>query len=250
MATELPPFDDLGEAIREGRPLRPAKAYRILFAEAGINFRSVDVADPKPTGAHILTASGLPSTPDYSLFAILPSGDFEEVSLNEPFDLRPRGAERFIGFKTDREYKLTLNGHVMEWGKPAIAGTVLYGLAKAGPDEAVFLEEGAGGLRLIEPAELVDLTPPGVERFRTGPKPRPNYEIIVNSRAHVVHDKTISFEQVVKLAFPGPQPPETRYSMTYSHAASVPHAGELGPGGSVEVKKEGTVFNVTPTTKS
>ena len=38
--------------------------------------------------------------------------------------------------------------------------------------------------------------------------------------------------------------------MTYRHAASMPHAGELGAGGSVEVKKKGTVFNVTRTVQS
>ena len=58
-------------------------------------------------------------------------------------------------------------------------------------------------------------------------------------------------EQVVKLAFPdaGTQP-NVVYSMTYRNAASKPHAGELGTGGSVEVKKEGTIFNVTPTVQS
>jgi hypothetical protein len=37
--------------------------------------------------------------------------------------------------------------------------------------------------------------------------------------------------------------------MTYRHAASVPHAGELGAGGFVDVK-QGTVFNVYLTIKS
>ncbi|WP_244646454.1 multiubiquitin domain-containing protein, partial [Bradyrhizobium campsiandrae] len=41
----------------------------------------------------------------YSLIAILPSGDFEDVRLNEPFDLRERGAERFIAFQTDRGFQ-------------------------------------------------------------------------------------------------------------------------------------------------
>ncbi|EQM04945.1 multiubiquitin domain-containing protein [Vibrio parahaemolyticus] len=38
--------------------------------------------------------------------------------------------------------------------------------------------------------------------------------------------------------------------MTYRHAKSKPHAGELAAGGSVIVKKKGTVFNVTATDKS
>ena len=52
------------------------------------------------------------------------------MRLDEPFDLRERGAERFVAFLTDRDFKLTLNDDELRWGKPVISGTVLYGLAK------------------------------------------------------------------------------------------------------------------------
>ena len=77
-----------------------------------------------------------------------------------------------------------------------------------------------------------------------------NTEIIVNSRPREIHGHEASFEQVVQLAFPGGAADQnTVYSMTYRHAASNPHAGELGPGGKVEVKN-GTIFNVTRTIRS
>ena len=75
-------------------------------------------------------------------------------------------------------------------------------------------------------------------------------EIVVNARKRTVKGKTVSFEQIVQLAFPGSHEPDATFSMTYRHAASEPHAGELGAGGHVEVKKEGTVFNVTKTIRS
>lgn len=81
-------------------------------------------------------------------------------------------------------------------------------------------------------------------------KPPLTFEIRVNSRPHAVPHRLVSFEEVVELAFPGPHPPTMQFSMTYRHAASFPHAGELGPGGTVDVKREGTTFNVTPTDKS
>lgn len=75
-------------------------------------------------------------------------------------------------------------------------------------------------------------------------------EIIVNSRPREIPGKVAGFEQVVQLAFPGGATDQnTVYSMTYRHAAAHPHAGELGPGGKVEVKN-GTVFNVTRTVRS
>jgi hypothetical protein len=76
------------------------------------------------------------------------------------------------------------------------------------------------------------------------------YEIIVNSRPKTVPERFVTFEQVVQLAFPGQHGPQIEFSMTYRHAASAPHAGELAAGGKIEVKHKGTVFNVTRTDKS
>ena len=71
----------------------------------------------------------------------------------------------------------------------------------------------------------------------TGPAPQAGdndadteTEIIVNARPREVPGHTVTFEQIVQIAFPGPQPPNTVFSMTYRNAASKPHAGELGPG--------------------
>ncbi|HUB97424.1 MAG TPA: multiubiquitin domain-containing protein [Stellaceae bacterium] len=244
---ELLDYDDLGDALREGRALRPAREYRFLLAQGDLNFQSRVVSDPVPLGRQLLEAAALDPRDGYSLVAILPSGDFEEVRLDEPFDLRERGAERFIAFLTDRDFKLTLNDHELLWGKPVISGTILYGLAKPADGEGVFLEVPGGEDRLIEHGELIDLTQPGIERFITA---RLTFEIIVNSRQRTVNARTVTFEQIVQLAFPGQHEPNVVFSMTYRHAASTPHAGELGAGGSVDVKKKGTVFNVTRTVQS
>ena len=244
---ELLDYDDLGDALREGRALRPARGYRFLLAQGDLNFQSRQVSDPVPLGRQLLEAAALDPREGYSLVAILPSGDFEDVRLDEPFDLRERGAERFVAFLTDRDFKLTLNDDELRWGKPVISGTVLYGLAKPSDGEGVFLEVPGGEDRLIEPGELIDLTQPGIERFITA---RKTFEIIVNSRPRTVNARTVTFEQIVQLAFPGQHEPNVVFSMTYRHAASTPHAGELGAGGSVDVKKKGTVFNVTRTVQS
>ena len=242
--------DDLGEALREGRPLRRARSYRFLFAQGDLEFQPLTVADPVPLGRQILEAAGLKPEAGYSLFGILPSGDFEDVRLDEAFDLRQKGAERFVAFLTDRTFKLTLDDTHIEWGKPVMSGKVLYGLAKLGNDEAVFLEVRGGEDRLIDPGEQIDLTKPGIERFITALKRPPTFEIIVNSRPKTVPDRKVTFEQIVQLAFPGNHPVNVVFSMTYRHAASKPHAGELGARGVVEVKQERTVFNVTRTVQS
>jgi hypothetical protein len=75
-------------------------------------------------------------------------------------------------------------------------------------------------------------------------------EIVVNGRGRKVEGTAITFEAVVALAFPGTQPdPNVVFSVTFQRAAQTPTAGELGPGGIVNIKN-GTRFNVTKTTKS
>ncbi len=243
-------YEDVGGALREGRPLRLARAYRIQYAQDNLNFRTLDLADPAPLGRQILEAAGAEPIDEFSLFAILTNGDFEEIRLDERFDLRKGGAERFVGFDSDRIYKLTLDQRQLEWGKPAIKGVYLYKLGEVPKNRAVFLKTREGEPRLIERHELIDLTAPGIEHFITGPKPVTDFEIIVNARPRIVHEEDVTFEQVVAFAFPGAHGPNIMFSVTYRHAASKPHAGELGAGGVVEVKKNGTIFNVTKTDKS
>jgi hypothetical protein len=251
MTTTYTNFDDVGEAIRENRPLRPANSYRIRFGLENTSFSNIDVTDPIPTGRQILASASLDDREGYFLYAILESGDFEEIRLNETFDLRGRGAERFIAFKTDRDYKFTLNGRQLAWGRADILGSVLHDLANAGPDDAVFLEVRGGEDLLISHDEYFNLDAPGVEHFLIAPRPVKSFIIVVNSREEIVKEKLVTFEQVVKLSHPNaPVEANVKFSMTYRNAASLPHAGELGEGGSVEVRKQGTIFNVTRTVQS
>lgn len=76
-----------------------------------------------------------------------------------------------------------------------------------------------------------------------------NYEIVVNGQQEFVADKTVSYDQVVSFAYPTPPSADAVITVTY-RGAQKPKEGSLKPGGTVEVKKEGAVFNVTSTTKS
>ncbi len=77
----------------------------------------------------------------------------------------------------------------------------------------------------------------------------PTFEIIVNARPRTVTGSTVTFEQVVQLAFPGAHDPNVVFDVTFHKAASTPPAGQLGPGGTTTIKN-GTVFNVTRTVQS
>src|SRR5262245_56858635 len=93
VATDYQDIEDIGVAIREGRTVRTARSYRISVSDESLSFRPVVIADPVPLGRQILTAAGFVKFDEYGLFAILPEGDFEDVRLDETFDLRGRTAE-------------------------------------------------------------------------------------------------------------------------------------------------------------
>lgn len=226
-----------------------SRAHSIQFAYDNLIFRSIEIVDPIPLGRQILTAAGINPRDDHSLFAILPSGDFEDIRLDEAFDLRGRGVEKFVGFRTDRDFKLTLNNSQITWGKPAISGSDLYKLANVGNEQAVFLDVRGGTDKLIEPEEMIDLTAPGIERFITAPRPTNEIEIIVNARPKLVSGPNVTFEQIVELVFPGAHNPNFVFTITYRKAPVLPPEGSLSASQSVKIKT-GTIFNVTSTDKS
>ncbi|WP_439590288.1 multiubiquitin domain-containing protein [Hydrogenophaga sp.] len=139
------------------------------MADEQLNERHLDLSDPVPTGRQILQASGVRPVADYSIYAIRPSGEFEDLRLDETYDLRERGAERFVIFQTDRAFKFTIDDRQMEWGKPSISGNILKALAGVPTDTYdVYLEVRGGGQDvLIRDADLIDLSKPGIERFIT-----------------------------------------------------------------------------------
>jgi hypothetical protein len=76
------------------------------------------------------------------------------------------------------------------------------------------------------------------------------FDIVVNGEPKTVDSRTVSYEQVVAIAYPTPPSPESRFTVTYRKAEKKPHEGSLAPGQSVDVKKDGTIFNVKATGKS
>jgi hypothetical protein len=76
------------------------------------------------------------------------------------------------------------------------------------------------------------------------------FVIIVNAAKHTVESPLVSYEQVVGIAYPTPPTPDTRFTVTYRKAIAPSREGSLVAGQSVEVKKEGTIFNVKATGRS
>src|SRR3546814_4196644 len=93
----------------------------------------------------------------------------------------------------------------------------------------------------------IRLSGKGVERVRSRPW---TVHILVNAREHVVGPGTISFEELVALAFPQPPTgPQVCFTVSYRKGPPPRPEGSLLPGQSVHVI-EGMTFHVTATDKS
>lgn len=79
--------------------------------------------------------------------------------------------------------------------------------------------------------------------------PEKAVRIIVNARPHDWSAHEISFDQVVKLAYPVPPSGDPMYTVTYRKGPGPKPEGTMVEGSVVRVK-EGEIFNVSATDKS
>lgn len=89
------------------------------------------------------------------------------------------------------------------------------------------------------------------EHFHSAKAPEKHYIIIVNTEPIVVDHDVLTFDEIVKLAYPVlPTGMDPEFTVTFDHAKSKPHEGALKASGTVIVKKHGTAFDVTHTNRS
>jgi hypothetical protein len=127
-------------------------------------------------------------------------------------------------------------------------GAALYELGKVAPGLDLYREVTGGREDPEVPngPEIIDLKED--EHFHSGP-PKV-YTIIVNGRKKEVLTKTLSFDQVVAMAFnPVPVGPNVQFSVTYRKGPRKNPEGTLTEGETVRIK-DGMIFDVTETNKS
>ncbi|MGA2155925.1 MAG: multiubiquitin domain-containing protein [Bryobacteraceae bacterium] len=127
-------------------------------------------------------------------------------------------------------------------------GTALYALGKVEAGFELF-REVTGDKEdpdVLDGPETIHLKED--QHFHTGE--RKTYTIYVNGQPKVVATKTVTYEQIVALAFPNPHTGQNMlYTVGYEDGPHQNPSGSLMPGGKVRVK-DGMIFNVTPTDKS
>lgn len=162
-------IEDVQDAARGGRAVRSQGPYRIAIGDDKLNYHRAVIDDPVPTGLQILELANARPADEHIVFQMLTNGLLEELRPDETTDLRTAGVEKFLVFKSDRSFRLELDGRVFEWGGTFISGLTLKKLAQVDPTEyGVWLEVRGSEDRAIGDTDLVDLSAQGIERFFTG----------------------------------------------------------------------------------
>ena len=145
------------------------------------------------------------------------------------------------------EVKIFIDQHTYHSPNPT-TGAALYTLGKVDPGLELFREVTGDREDPEVPSGPETVPLKEDEHFHSG-KPK-TYTIYVNGQEKTVTTKTVTYEQIVKLAFPNPIIGQNIiYTVGYEDGPHKNPSGSLMPGGKVYVK-DGMIFDVTPTDKS
>lgn len=139
--------------------------YRVLIADESLNFKKHVFDDPKVLGRQLIEVTGGHPVDEHVAIAILPNGDFEDIRLDESFDLRGRGAEKILVARTDRVFKFKIDDKDLEWPHACISGFVLRKLAKLPANYNLWQEIPGQQDQKIAGSDVINLDKKGVERF-------------------------------------------------------------------------------------
>lgn len=152
----------------KGRKHPPDDVFTIEVGNEALEFRPVELNDPVPTARQIIEAAGFRPAEEHLVFKLSADRRLTELELDQTTDIRGRGHERFLIFKSDRSWRGIIDGKRFEWGARGILGRVLKWLAGVDPEEyGVWVELRDEPDRLIANDEEGSLSTSGVERFRT-----------------------------------------------------------------------------------
>ena len=225
-----------------------SRAFTALIGDENFNFKSVTFDDQKVTGAQIADGFGAHPVEDFVVMAQLANLEIEPLRTNEPADLNK--TTRFFVIKGGSVHNFFVDGLNLGWPKSEISGLAIKRLVgKDDDDLEVVLQLVNEPDRVIEDEDDVRISGGSAEKFNIRPA-KVQVKLIVNLREKKWEKKKISFEQVVKLAYPTPPAGQMiEYTVTYHSGPRVNPEGTLLAGNKVNVK-DGMVFNVQYADKS
>lgn len=211
-----------------------------------IEGKEYETFDQYKTGAELKKVGGIPLDSEMYLSISEPYKD-ELIENDKQVNLARPEIEYFF---VKRKLQFTINKTPFTWYKQFITGAEIRELGNIDPKDDLYLDIKPGYEDdFILNDEIIDLARPGTEHFVSINKPV-SLTIIVNASPRSWTEKTISFEQVVILAFGSyDNNPNRGYTVTYSRGTGSKPEGTMVKGSVVKVKNK-MIFDVTATDKS
>lgn len=151
--------------------------------------------------------------------------------------------------ESSHKVRVHIDGRPLELPSP-ISGEDLYRAARVPEGEVLYREVTGDREDELVPKDRPDIKLVEDEYLYSAQPHKIETVIIVNTRRKTVSGRKISFEKVVKLAFPdGPPTPETVYTVAYSNGPHRNPEGKMVSGQTVRIR-DGMVFDVTETSRS
>lgn len=151
--------------------------------------------------------------------------------------------------ESGQKIRVHIDGRPLELPNP-ISGAALYAAAHVADGEVLYREVTGDREDQLVSKEIPSIALVQDEHFYSAHAHKVEYVIIVNARRKTVSGRKITFDQVVKLAFPsGPPSPQTVYTVAYSNGPPRNPEGKMVPGQTVKIR-DGMVFDVTETSRS
>jgi len=143
------------------------------------------------------------------------------------------------------EVRIHINRQPYESPNPT-TGAALYALGQIGAHQELFKEIGGDREDEVIPNDGTKVHLKQDEHFYS----QKDFVIIVNGQKKTITTRAVTFDEIVKLAFPTPPSgANILYTVSYEDGPKANPQGSLKEGGTVKVK-DGMIFNVTATDKS
>jgi len=149
----------------------------------------------------------------------------------------------------EHEVRIHIDQHPYHSPNPT-TGVALYRLGKVREGYELYKEVGGNHEDEPVPDDHAPVHLKEDEHFHSAERHVKKFTIVVNGEQKVVDHRVLTFDEVVKLAFPNPPTgTDPVFSVTYKKTASEPHQGTIVEGGKVKIKN-GSIFDVTSTSRS
>ena len=144
------------------------KSLQVAIARSDFDFRPLSVDGVRVTARRLLEIAGFAPAEEFLLFRLNEDGTLQECRLEDSIALSDGKLQRFIAFKSDRSFRVVIDGRRFEWGQSALSGLIAKQLAGVDPEGTKLWQEGGNGADVpVENTDIIKLAEEGVERLRT-----------------------------------------------------------------------------------